>query len=106
VGLQPSQFEQCIERRYFSGLHYLALIFDDEIVASRLRNRPTGHGPLKDEETNEQIAFNRWLINNARNTEPPMTLLDTSEITVDETVEKVERWVRSLMNGYAGTPPV
>lgn len=103
---EPSQFEQCIERRYFSELHYLALICDDEIFASRLRSRPTRHGALKDEEIYEQVAFNRWLRNNARNTEPPMTLLDTSEITVDEIVEKVERWVRSLMNGYAGTPPV
>ena len=96
VGL-PSQFEQCIERRYFSELHYLALICDDQILPSRL----TWRGSLKDEYIKEQVAFNRWLVNNAQNTEPPMTLLDTSEITVDETVEKVERWIRSLINGHA-----
>ncbi len=98
---EPTQFEQCIERRYFSELHYLTLICDDQILASRLRNRPTWRGTLKDECIEEQVVFNRWLINNAQNTEPPMTLLDTSEITVDETVEKVEGWIRSLINEQA-----
>ena len=31
-GGEPTQFEQCIERRYFSQLHYLALICDDQIL--------------------------------------------------------------------------
>jgi 2-phosphoglycerate kinase len=96
----PKQFEQCIERRYFSKLHYLALICNDQLFASRLRTRPTRRGPLPDEHIKGQVRFNRWLANNAQNTEPPMTLLDTSEISVDETVERVERWIRSLMNGH------
>jgi len=98
---EPTQFEQCIERRYFSELHYLALICDDQILASRLRNRPTWRGSFKDEYIKEQVVFNRWLLDNAQNTEPPMTLLDTSEITVDKTVEKVERWIRSFISGHA-----
>lgn len=98
---EPSQFEQCIERRYFSELHYLALICNEQVFASRLRNRPTRSGPLKDEEIAEQVVFNRWLQNNAQNTEPRMSLLDTSEITVEETVEKVEQWISSLLNGHA-----
>jgi adenylate kinase family enzyme len=96
VGL-PNQFEQCIERRYFSELHYLALICDDQILPSRL----TWRGSPTDEFIKEQVAFNRWLINNAQNTEPTMTLLDTSELTVDETVQRVERWIRCFMNGHA-----
>jgi adenylate kinase family enzyme len=90
----PSQFEQCIERRYFSELHYLALICDQEILASRLRSRPAWRGVFKSSSIEEQVAFNRWLLDNAQKTEPPMSLLDTSEITVDETVEKVEQWIR------------
>jgi adenylate kinase family enzyme len=97
----PNQFEQCIERRYFSELHYLALICDAQILDSRLRNRPEWRGTHNDECINKQVVFNRWLLNNAQNTEPPMTLLDTSEITVDETVTRVERWVRSFLNGHA-----
>ena len=100
-GGEPTQFEQCIERRYFSQLHYLALICDDQILVSRLRNLPPRLGPLKDEYIEKQVVFNRWLLNNAQNTEPPMALLDTSEITVDETVEKVEQWIRSFLNRRA-----
>jgi adenylate kinase family enzyme len=92
---EPTQFEQCIERRYFSELHYLALICDDQILASRV----TWRRPLRAEYIKEQVVFNRWLQDNAQRTEPPMTLLDTSEITIDETVDKVERWVQGLMNG-------
>lgn len=95
----PDQFEQCIERRYFSNLYYLSLICDDEILASRLRKRPAWRGFFKDEYLKEHIAFNRWLMNNAQNTKPPMTLLDTSRITVNESVEEVALWIRSYLNG-------
>lgn len=98
---EPTQFEQCVERRYFSELHYLALTCDDQILTSRLQRLPPWRGTLKEGFISKQIEFNHWLLNNAQNTEPPMTLLDTSEITLDETVEKVERWIRSFMNGLA-----
>jgi adenylate kinase family enzyme len=97
----PAQFEQCTERRYFSELHYLALICDAQTLVSRLRGRPPSRASSDDECIKEQVVFNRWLLNNAQKTEPRMTLLDTSELTVDETVEKVERWVRSFLNGPA-----
>jgi len=98
---EPTQFEQCTERRYFSELHYLALICDDQTHAARLKNRPMWNGASRDEFIKEQVSFNRWLVDNARTTEPPMTLLDTSELTLDETQDKVARWIRSLMNGRA-----
>ena len=31
----PAQFEQCVERRYFSDIHYLALVCEDEVLAAR-----------------------------------------------------------------------
>lgn len=91
----PEQFEKCVERRYFSNIHYLALTCQDEILASRLRNRPAWRGSSSDEYINEHLKFNNWLINNAKDTDPPITLLDTSEITVNETVEKVKKWLNS-----------
>jgi len=100
---EPTQFEECVERRYFSKLHYLALTCDDQNLISRLRKLPPWRGrPIREELINDQIRFNHWLVDNAQNTEPPMTLLDTSEITLDEIVEKVERWIRSFMNGPNG----
>jgi adenylate kinase family enzyme len=98
---EPTQFEECLQRRYFSELHYMALVCDDQILVSRLCNRPTWRTKIEDRVIKEQVAFNRWLLNSAPHTKPPMSLLDTSELTIDETVEKVERWIRSLLNGQA-----
>jgi hypothetical protein len=97
----PAQFERCVERRYFSVIHYLALVCADEVLTSRLRNRPAWRGTSTDEYVKEHVAFNHWLRNNASTTEPPMTLLNTSEITAGESVEGVEKWVGDCLNGEA-----
>src|SRR5215204_1815673 len=89
----PEQFEQCIERRYFSNIHYLALVCDDELLAARLRARPAWRGSFRDEYIEEHLAFNNWLKNNAENKKPRMTLLDTSEIGADKTAEQVVKWI-------------
>jgi hypothetical protein len=94
----PEQFEQCVERRYFSAIHYLALVCTDEALESRLRSRPAWRGSSEDEYIRTHVAFNRWLKENARSTQPPMSLLDTSELAVDESVERVEKWVRECQN--------
>jgi Shikimate kinase len=94
----PAQFEQCTERRYFSTVHYLALICEDEVLTSRLRNRPAWRGSFTDEYIDEHLRFNRWLMNNGQDTQPPMTLVNTSEITVDESVAAVERWIHGHPN--------
>jgi adenylate kinase family enzyme len=98
----PAQFEQCVERRYFSAIHYLALVCEDKVLASRLRSRPawrasdSGEG----EYIERHVAYNRWLKENAHTTQPPMTLIDTTDIAVDETVEEILRWARALsVNG-------
>jgi hypothetical protein len=38
-------------------------------------------------------AFNRWLIEHAPVTTPPMTLLDTSTDPLEETVAKAQQWI-------------
>jgi adenylate kinase family enzyme len=95
---EPTQFEQCVERRYFSDIYYLALVCDDEVLASHLRNRATWRASTP-EQIKEQVAFNRWLKDNARSTVVPMALLDISELTVEESVEGVMRWVSDCLNG-------
>ena len=95
----PAQFEQCVERRYFSDIHYLALVCEDELLARRLRGRPSWRGSSGDEYIQEHVGFNRWLKDNARRTQPPISLLDTSGITVDESVEGVEHWISKCLDG-------
>jgi hypothetical protein len=43
------------------------------------------------------LQFNRWLKANASLTQPPMTLYDTSDKSIDETVEYVVQWVRQRL---------
>jgi len=93
----PDQFEQCIERRYFSVIHYLALVCSDEALESRLRMRPAWRNSSDEEYIKTHAAFNRWLKENASSTQPPISLLDTSEITVNESVERVEAWLREYL---------
>ena len=94
----PEQFEQCIERRYFSELHYLALVCSDEVLESRLRSRPAWRNSSDEEYIKTHVAFNRWFKENAKSTEPPMTLLDTSATTVDESVKRIEAWIRHSLS--------
>lgn len=92
VGI-PAQFESRIERRYFSDIHYLALVCEDEILAGRLKNRPQWRGSGADEFVTGQIAFNNWLRENAPKTNPPMDLLDTTNLSIDESLKAVEQWI-------------
>jgi hypothetical protein len=93
----PGQIEPCPERRYFAEVHYLALVADEAMLAARLRARPAWREAGGDEFVARMTAFNRWLIDHAAATAPPMALLDTSRRTVDESVEDVVNWVRARL---------
>ena len=99
----PAQFEKCVERRYFSDIHYLALVCADEALESRLKSRPAWRGTAGDEQLKKHLAFNRWLKDNARSTQPPMALLDTTNLPVDETVEEVMRWLDTVSTTAGGS---
>ena len=95
----PDQFEQCIERRYFSDIHYLALVCDEDVLVSRLKKRPGWRGFDAHERITEQVAFTGWLKEKARSTKPPMSLLDITELTIDESAAGVMRWVSNCLKG-------
>jgi hypothetical protein len=90
----PDQFERLSERRYFSAIHYLALVCDDAELAERLRQRPQWRKAGSPEFVDGMVSFNRWLKNNAATTEPPMSLFDTTGRSIDETVSYTANWVR------------
>jgi len=93
----PDQFESCPERRYFTELHYLALVCDDDPLAARLRARPAWRGAGGDAFVNTMTMFNGWIKANAASTQPPMTLLDTTTIPVEQSVAQVAAWVRERL---------
>ncbi len=98
----PAQFEACPERRYFIALHYLALVCDERVLRERLRTRPAWRQSSGEEFVERMARFNRWLQDHAGQTEPPMTLLDTSDLSVEDTVDRVASWVRDRLAPAVG----
>lgn len=93
----PDQFELCLERRYFTELHYLALVCDDDLLGAWLRARPAWRGAGSDAFVDTMTTFNRWIKDNASTTQPPMTLLDTTAISVEQSADHVAAWVRKRL---------
>ncbi|PPK64552.1 AAA family ATPase [Actinokineospora auranticolor] len=91
----PPQFEQRPERVLFSEIHYLALVADDDVLAARLRARPAWRGWDDEQRITDMLAFNAWV--KSTQTTPPMTLLDTTDAPVEETVDAVVEWVLSRL---------
>ena len=94
AGGVPEQFEASPERRYFSEILYLALVCDDAVLVRRLRARPTWRQSGSPHVIEQERSFNRWLSANASTTVPPMTVLDTSATSEQDTVRRVAAWVR------------
>ncbi|GHO49427.1 AAA family ATPase [Ktedonospora formicarum] len=94
----PEQLENSPERRYFSKLHYLALVCDDELLEERLKRRPEWRESGSEEFIQWMVQFNRWLKNHANTTTPPMTLYDTSHPSIGETTQNVMQWIRERLS--------
>ncbi len=96
----PSNLEQCIERRYFSSLHYLALICDDEELVERLRRRPAWRQTGSDEYQAEHVRFNRWFKMQAAQPASQIETIDTTGATLEESTAQVTAWIcGKLVNG-------
>jgi hypothetical protein len=91
----PDQFEHLPERPYFSAIHYLALVATGADLTHRLQSRPTWRNTSSNSYVQDMLRFNAWLKANAGTTSPPMQTLDTSALTVDETVERATVWFRT-----------
>ena len=94
AGGNPENVEPCVEARYFSRIHYLALVCDDEELGERLRRRPAWRNCADPAYIEAHIEFNRWFKNTGSTGEPPIELLDTSKNSVEETVNQLTLWVR------------
>lgn len=94
---EPGQFESLSERRYLAAIHYLALVCDDNLLVERLRQRPAWRAAGSPEFIEKMVNFNRWLKENASKSQPPISLLDTSNRTIDESVAYTANWIRQYL---------
>jgi len=90
----PEQIENCPQRRHLGNTHYLALVCQADELAKRLRARPQWRNSGKDEIVQRMIEFNDWLCANAEKTNPKMRLLDTTSISLAQSVKSVRQWQR------------
>ena len=93
----PEQFESCPERRYFSTLHYLALVCDETVLRARLLLRPAWRQSGSPDVLERMASFNHWLKEHASETTPPMTLYDTSSQSLEETTRAIGSWIRERL---------
>ena len=94
AGAIPPNVEPCVERRYFSETHYLALVCDDDVLQARLRARPSWRESADPAFLEANVGFNQWLKENGPGASPPITLLDTTLVTELETTTGTARWIR------------
>jgi predicted kinase len=93
----PAQYERSPERRYFSQIHYLALTCDSATLTARLQARPSWRQSSGLGFIDQMCAFNQWFLDNATQTDPPITLLDTAGLTVAESTDFIRTWIRSCL---------
>lgn len=90
----PENLENCVERRYFSAIHYLALVCSDDVLTKRLLARPQWRGTQTSAFIDEQKRFNQWFMNyNSRGLRPAIRLLDTTLLSVEETAQEISNWI-------------
>lgn len=94
----PGQFEACPQARYFSAIHYLALVCDDDELERRLKARPAWRKSAKPEFLAAMINYNNWFKQNAGSSEYDLTLLNTSDTPLEETAECVRKWAEARLS--------
>jgi 2-phosphoglycerate kinase len=89
----PANVEACVERRYFSQIHYLGLVCEAEVLATRLRARPQWRQSSHESFVQGQIHFNQWILDQSRKHNSPVEVIDTTDTEPVETAEAVHRWI-------------
>lgn len=93
----PENVEECVERRYFTQVHYLGLTCDDAELEERLRRRPAWRKCDNVAYIQKHVKFNRWFKEDR--IAPKIDVLDTTGVVVEETARQVASWIRNKVQG-------
>jgi hypothetical protein len=91
---EPRHFEVCDARRYFTDIHYLAIVCNEDVLRQRMENM---RGISDENWMDSSVFFNNWIIENADKTEPTMTLVDNSALSIEECAEQIHAWIMARM---------
>lgn len=89
----PEQLTACEESRYFSAIHYLALVCSDDAIAARLQARPPWRNTDSPAFITAMQSFNQWFRTEAARPAAPITLLATTTQPITESAQAVEAWI-------------
>jgi predicted kinase len=88
----PMNVEPCVERRYFSKVHYLALVCNNEEITRRLQARKNWRGKDNADYLVKQVEFNAWFKESGTSLYN-IDLVDTTSETVEQTADRVAVWI-------------
>jgi hypothetical protein len=91
----PENLEPCIERRYFSAIHYLALVCSDDVLIERLQQRPAWRGTRDPDFIEAQVQFNHWF--KEYSGQPAVRLVDTTGAIAEATAGSVLEWIETIL---------
>ncbi len=91
----PDNLEACTERRYFSDVHYLAMVCTESELRSRLEARPAWRESCDPAFIEEQVRFNAWFRDD--DAALPIRRQDTTGADPAETANRVAAWIREVL---------
>lgn len=93
----PANIEPCIERRYFTDIHYLALVADDTTLRRRLMARPAWRGSSDDAFVAQHLEFSKWLRTSPEAARYDITIVDAGGESIVRSADRVEAWIRNRL---------
>ena len=93
----PDQLDACTFLSRFSAVHYLGLVCDEAVQARRLRTRTAWRQSASPEFIAEACGFTHQLEEYGRRGDPRVALLDTTDVTPEETAGRIAAWVKGLL---------
>jgi predicted kinase len=105
TGTIPENIEPCVERRYFTKVHYLALTCEPEELAERLRRRPAWRDAGVSQFSQAQVKFNRWIVEKGQYEEPAIRVVDTTRATLADSSGQVAAWIKTRLEEWTLSQP-
>jgi energy-coupling factor transporter ATP-binding protein EcfA2 len=102
----PDRIADCPSLPLFSAVHWLALLCEPATLAERLRRRPAWRG-WDGTTIAEQLQFAAWFRAHGQDAfDPPLTIVDTTVISIEATAEMVRDWATGLLSPDIDKPAI
>ena len=90
----PEQFEVCDARQLFTDIHYIAVVCEEKELERRMRE---GRGITDTDWLESSRHFNGRLKQHAGETVPPVSLIDNTNLTPEQTADEIDSWIEGWL---------